>query len=451
MGKKRRSMGMGVANAGSLGSSPAPGLNPNQIQGPFQYMNVEGRTGSIVANETIDEEEDFGMRDIKEIQVRTTNDSSNGHAHGHNASDRLGYMNSRSNTSRDRIHLNHPNPTNIVMSSGVSLASGVTATSFFEDAHGVENQHVVENGMHPGDEEDNSARSNDGDVEDEGDGGDIIEDDGSASTPTQGGSRRDYRFADIQSVTNLESILLNPIQNASQTELGMSTRAVRGDYDGNSSLATSMTNTTVTSTIVTATTKGNDSTRQLPQDTGSINEEVELAIANSTDLATSTTSLSQREDYMLGFLPQPTGEERQRQPPRNESPLTVQSAATETRSVGQSVASASVAPSVGTSIMSTAAVAAARSFRARREAAARSGSGNLVQDGRHWANRVVSFTSDQVFAVPPEISEGGDSITMPDELDNLSDVADEFANRARLWRDEYEARLDAIQKRWGGE
>lgn len=181
-GQKRRSMGMGVANAGSLGSSPAPGLNPNQIQGLFQYMNVEGRTGSIVANETIDEEEDFGMRDIKEIQVRTTNDSSNGHAHGHNASDRLGYMNSRSNTSRDRIHLNHPNPTNIVMSSGVSLASGVTATSFFEDAHGVENQHVVENGMHPGDEEDNSARSNDGDVEDEGDGGDIIEDDGSASS-----------------------------------------------------------------------------------------------------------------------------------------------------------------------------------------------------------------------------------------------------------------------------
>jgi hypothetical protein len=37
---------------------------------------------------------------------------------------------------------------------------------------------------------------------------------------------------------------------------------------------------------------------------------------------------------------------------------------------------------------------------------------------------------------------------MPDELDNLSDGADEFANRARIWRDEYEARLDAIQKSW---
>jgi hypothetical protein len=274
------------------------------------------------------------------------------------------------------------------------------------------------------------------------------------TAPTQGGSRRDYRYGDIQPVTNLESILLNPIQSSGNNEHGMSTRAVRGDYDGNSSLATSMTNTTVTSTIVTATTKGNDSTRPLAHDNGSIiaesiNEEVELAIANSTDLATSTTS---REDYMLGLSPQTGGDEQHRPVlPRNESPLTVQSAATETRSVGQSVASASVAASIGTSIMSTAAVAPARSFRARRESAARLGSGNLVQDGRHWANRVVSFTSDQVFSVPPEISEAGDSITMPDELDNLSDVADEFANRARLWRDEYEARLDAIQKRWGAE
>jgi hypothetical protein len=389
------------------------------------------------------------------------------------------------------MQVNHPNPTNIIMSSGASLASGVTATSFLEDAHGVEDQHV-DSGMHPRDVEDNnSARSNDGDVEDEGDRGDldIIEDDGSASSeyrfgvvvifafaysrsklklsalistswnlwmtaPTQGGSRRDYRYGDIQPVTNLESILLNPIQSSGNNEHGMSTRAVRGDYDGNSSLATSMTNTTVTSTIVTATTKGNDSTRPLAHDNGSIiaesiNEEVELAIANSTDLATSTTS---REDYMLGLSPQTGGDEQHRPVlPRNESPLTVQSAATETRSVGQSVASASVAASIGTSIMSTAAVAPARSFRARRESAARLGSGNLVQDGRHWANRVVSFTSDQVFSVPPEISEAGDSITMPDELDNLSDVADEFANRARLWRDEYEARLDAIQKRWGAE
>ncbi len=44
---------------------------------------------------------------------------------------------------------------------------------------------------------------------------------------------------------------------------------------------------------------------------------------------------------------------------------------------------------------------------------------------------------------------GGDSITMPDELDNFSDVADAFSNSARAWREEYEARLDAIHKRLG--
>ena len=40
---------------------------------------------------------------------------------------------------------------------------------------------------------------------------------------------------------------------------------------------------------------------------------------------------------------------------------------------------------------------------------------------------------------------------MPDELDNLSEVADTFATSARVWREEYEARLDALQKRWSNE
>jgi hypothetical protein len=134
---------------------------------------------------------------------------------------------------------------------------------------------------------------------------------------------------------------------------------------------------------------------------------------------------------------------------RSQSPLTVQSVAT--ASVGpQSVASASV----GTSILSTVAVAPARSFRARREAAARSwGLGGDASSSRSLANRVVTFTNDEsFFTPPPEITEaGGDSITMPDELDNLSDIADVFADRARVWREEYEARLDAIQKRWNAE
>lgn len=451
-------VGMNVNSSSSQGLGHGSGHGHAQV---YSYMNLEGRTGSIVANETIDEEEsDFGIRDIKEIRVRTTtaandaaigmNDAASGITHatgttgqGHNMHSGSNLNQQRLNASRDRLHSS--NPTNIVMSSGASLASGVTALSFLEETHGVEDQHEVS--RRDDDDGGASARSSDGDVEDEGDDGETFEGDGSASTPTQGGggSRREYRFSDMQPVTNLESILLNPI-NSNPNDLGMSTRAVRGDYDGSSSLATSMTNTTVTSTIVTATTRGNESTRLLAHDAGS--EVGELAATNSVesggaDLANSTASM-QRDDYMLGLSPEAITEEQER-PPRNESPLTVQSAATETRSVGQSVASEGISPSIGTSVISTAAIAPARSFRARREAAARFGS---IQDGRSMANRVVSFTSDQVFSVPPEMSEACDSITMPDEFDNMSDVADEFASRARLWRDEYEARLDAIQKRW---
>jgi len=297
------------------------------------------------------------------------------------------------------------NPTNIaVISSGASLASAVTATSWLE-AHDDAHTHGGDDGA--------SGRSADGDVEDEGDN--VEDNDGSASTPTQG-SRSHF--------TNLESILLNPIQTSTHSEHGMSTRAVRGDYDGNSSLATSVTNTTVASTIVTATTSG-------------------VEIANST----SVSHRGEDIDSMLGLSP-PVAAEEDRQPrSRSQSPLTVHSAAT--ASVGpQSAASAAT---VGTSIISTAAVAPARSFRARRDAAARMGNSTNADGGRQITNRVVSFTSNEVLSLPPEISEAGDSITMPDELDNLSDVADALADRGRMWRDEYEARLDAIQKRFNGE
>ena len=71
------------------------------------------------------------------------------------------------------------------------------------------------------------------------------------------------------------------------------------------------------------------------------------------------------------------------------------------------------------------------------------------------ANRVVSFTTNDLTAGvqstpgPQENDGGGDSITMPDELDNFSDIADAFSNSARNWREEYESRLDAIHKRLG--
>lgn len=183
--------------------------------------------------------------------------------------------------------------------------------------------------------------------------------------------------------------------------------------------------------------------------------------SNVVDIATSSSQRISQEDVDSLFALSPStahavravgGGGPERTPrSRSQSPLTVQSNVTP--SIGPlSIASASVEPR---SIISTAAIAPARSFRARRDAAARMLEGSMGSvgsgTGRPLANRVVSFTSSEVFSVPPEINEAGDSITVPEELDNLSDVADAFADRARLWRDEYEARLDAIQKRWSGE
>ena len=48
-------------------------------------------------------------------------------------------------------------------------------------------------------------------------------------------------------------------------------------------------------------------------------------------------------------------------------------------------------------------------------------------------------------ASPQEEEDG--SLTLPDELDTFSDIADAFSASSRQWREEYEARLDAIQKR----
>jgi hypothetical protein len=68
------------------------------------------------------------------------------------------------------------------------------------------------------------------------------------------------------------------------------------------------------------------------------------------------------------------------------------------------------------------------------------------------ANRVVTFTTDsfpnqQQAAITVADS---DSITMPDVLDNLS-LSDAVASAPDTWRQEYEARLDALQKRYVNE
>jgi len=284
---------------------------------------------------------------------------------------------------------NRGGPTNIavVTRSGASVASAVTAMSFPDEGFS-HMDHVM-----------NNDGSEDGDVEDEGD-----DDDGSQSTPTQGSRNQ---------ISNLESILLNPIPVVGGNDQGISTRAIRGDTDGNSSLPTSVTSTTMASTVVTATTRGDTS----------------VGIAR-------IPSRASEEDALAENI-----EEQPRS--RDQSPLTVQSAATETL---QSVASASLGPS----ILSTAAVAPARSFGTRRANAAIAAAN--AQEGRSLANRVVSFTTNDLVAerlVPPQENDGGgDSITMPDDLDNdLSDIADVFSNSARAWREEYEQRLDAIHKR----
>ena len=66
---------------------------------------------------------------------------------------------------------------------------------------------------------------------------------------------------------------------------------------------------------------------------------------------------------------------------------------------------------------------------------------------RPLANRLVQFTT----APASEPTDGADEVTVPEELDNVSDVAETFARSANQWREEYEARLDAIQKRYGND
>jgi hypothetical protein len=103
--------------------------------------------------------------------------------------------------------------------------------------------------------------------------------------------------------------------------------------------------------------------------------------------------------------------------------------------------------SFGPSILSTAAVAPSRSFGTRRANAAAAN----AQEQRAMAERVVSFTTnDLANANAAGLAQSGVSgVSEPDELDNVSDIADAFSNSARVWREEYEARLDAIHKRLG--
>lgn len=344
-------------------------------------------------------------------------------------------------------------PSNIaVITSGASLASGVTAGSFLADG------------------EDNSMDKNsdaDGDVEDEGEdeGDTLVEEDAQndeshsseslcvwnlldcryfgtltqwiettfcfiPTAPTQGSRHRPT----FQGGETLDSILLNPMVCES---LSTSVRATRGETDGNSSLATSVTGSTITSTVVTATTRG-DSVNV--RSNRFINDPDTIVALEGADVTPTRVHSMTRGDVTFGASP----DNEPRLPrSRSQSPLTVQS------STMASEALSMASNSIGNSILSTAAVAPSRSFGTRRAAAAAAGA-SAQMDNRPIANRVVSFTTD-ILNQTNQFSEAGDSITMPDELDNLSDIADAFAASARSWREEYEARLDALQKRWAAE
>ena len=210
---------------------------------------------------------------------------------------------------------------------------------------------------------------------------------------------------------------------------GLSVRATRGqDTDGNSSLATSVTNSTFTSTVVTATTRGDVSTinvRRIP-----LEEQTEVDIHTPSRRGRSTNA----EDPLAS---------REEPRSRSQSPLTVNTHASETLSMAS-------ASTVGTSIRSSVAVAPRGGF--GRRAFIPNNVATASVESRPLADRVVSFTPDlTTFPEPPYGVEATDSITMPDELDNISEVADTFANSARAWREEYEARLDALHKRWSNE
>jgi len=219
------------------------------------------------------------------------------------------------------------------------------------------------------------------------------------TAPTQG-SRLNFG--------TLESILNNP-KFGEPSIHEESTRATRGD-DGNSSLATSVTNSTLTSTVVT---RGGESTHR-----SRLPEAVQYPRRDS-----------RRSTDLYGPL------ETFREPrSRSQSPLTVQSSVV--ASEAEHTADAM------NSILSNMAIAPCRMRRSTTADSHRSS----------MANRVVSFTADVFPANVLADGDGaGDSITMPDELDNLSEVADTFASSARMWREEYEARLDALQKKWSGD
>lgn len=291
------------------------------------------------------------------------------------------------------------------ISSGASYASAVT------DGFTVEEDASTKNGD---DDDDDSIGHTAG-----GTAGASV--DGSASTPTFGGGRQQR---------NLEQILMDPEIRGVVNVERVSTRATRGAPDdeshGASTLATNMTHLTGAthpSTVISGSTREGESIIQV------------RALTPAPGLGGNVVDTS-----ALRLSASPPAEERSQ---RSQSPITIDDASrAETASVGP-LSTMSQTPSIAASQLSTAVIPPPRSRTYRTRQAARLGG---MMNSDRPEGRVVQFTSN---AAPIVISDGaGDSVTVPDELDNLSDVAEAFARSANQWREEYESRLDAIQKKY---
>lgn len=221
---------------------------------------------------------------------------------------------------------------------------------------------------------------------------------------------------------------------------------------------------TMASTVITATTCDGESLIGVMR-SSSRTSEVEEDDNGSTDIAENNSTsapLSRDDEFNISTAEVAHHPPDHHQPrSRSQRPLTVQSAVAASLGQDYSLGPQSVASAnFDQSILSTVAVAPSRSFGTRRmnaAIAAANASNSNNSEGRPLANRVVSFTTNDLnvteeenqLAPHLENDGGGDSITMPDELDNFSDIADTFSNSARAWREEYEARLDAVLKRLG--
>ena len=310
-----------------------------------------------------------------------------------------------------------------IMSSTTSLASGVTADEGLQEG---DTSHREGDDDHT--EEDDRADADDGSV---GDNDSEVDDYNST-----GSFMRNRMTLDTMLQNDPENAIHHPVSLDSGVSFsGLSTRATRGlpSLDGASSLGTNLS----TATGLTAPETVNSNTTTSVMNSRSINDDEATLRSNGTATSRNREAVNRSAnlDSILGLLPPPPRS-------RSQSPMTLPSVAT----------------SIGTS---TAAVAPSRTQGNNRRVAAVVHATNESHDQENESElggkseRAVSFVDTAVESFfANDSAYGGDSLTMPDEIDTFSDAAgvvESFVNSSRAWREEYEARLDAIQNKFSEE